>query len=123
MNNNIISRISLVIYALVLLVFASGHFFNAAKMSNAIPSFIPGAIFWVYLTGVALILAAISFIINKQVRLAGLLLGTLLLIFAFLVHLPGMIHATEDIMKWQSMGDMLRDLAMAASAFYIGSKN
>jgi len=92
-------------------------------MSNAIPSFIPGAIFWVYLTGMALILAAISFIINKQVRVAGLLLGTLLLIFAFLVHLPGMIHATEDIMKWQSMGDMLRDLAMAASAFYIGSKN
>ena len=92
-------------------------------MSNAIPAFIPGAIFWVYLTGVALILAAISFIINKQVRLAGLLLGTLLLIFALLVHLPGMIHATEDLIKWQSMGDLLRDLAMAAGAFYIGSKH
>lgn len=123
MNNATISRIALTVYALVLIVFGFGHFTNGSKMVGMVPAFLPGGVIWVYLAGAGLILAAVSFIINKQVRLAGYLLGVLLLIFVLTIHLPGMMNAKDEMMKMTEMTMMLKDLAMAAAAFYIGSKN
>jgi uncharacterized membrane protein len=123
MNNTLVSRIAILVYSLVLIVFGLGHFANASKMAGMVPSFLPGGVIWIYLSGAALLLAAIAFIINKQVRLAGYLLGVLLLIFVLTIHLPGMMNAKDEMMKMGSMGNLLKDLAIAAAAFYIGSKN
>lgn len=123
MNNNLISRIALGLYALVLLVFGFGHFFNGVQMSLAVPHYFPFPVFWVYLTGAGLVLAAISFIINKQVKIAAYLLGAMLLIFVLTIYVPGMATAKDDMARWQAFGNLLKDLAMAAGALYIGSKN
>ncbi len=123
MNNTLISKISLVVFALVLIAFGAGHFANASKMEGMVPAFLPGGVIWVYVSGTGLMLAAIAFISNKQVRLAGFLLGILLLIFVLTIHLPGMMNGKDDMTKMMSMTNLLKDLALAAAAFYIGSKN
>jgi uncharacterized membrane protein len=61
MNSPTLFRIGLVLYALVIGFFGVNHFLNGTGFQNTIPSFLPYHIFWVYLTGVALIAAAVSF--------------------------------------------------------------
>jgi len=47
----------------------------------------------------------------------------MLFLFVILLHLPGMMHATDPQMKAMSMTMLLKDLGLAAGAFYIGSHN
>ena len=83
-----------------------------------VPSYVPGGVFWVYFTGAALALAGIAFILNKKVKLAGYLLGVLLLIFVLTIHLPHLIAGDQ-----MAMSMILKDTGLAAAAFFIGSKN
>jgi putative oxidoreductase len=110
----IISKIGKVIYAILMGLFGIFHFGNADSMKGMVPNYFPAPIFWVYLTGVALILAAIAIIINKKGRLAAILLGVMLIIFALTIHLPG---AAEGNQVSSSM--FLKDLALAGAAFAI----
>jgi hypothetical protein len=93
------------------------HFTSGAAMSGMIPSWLPGGVFWVYLTGAALLAAAVSIVIQKKVALATLLLGIMLLTFVLVLHLPGVLGGGEGAQTSMSM--LLKDLAMAGAAFYI----
>ncbi|MCU0447702.1 MAG: DoxX family protein [Microscillaceae bacterium] len=101
-----------VLFALPMAVFGLFHFMNAGAMKGMVPNYIPGGVVWVYITGIALIAAAVSIIIEKMTKLSGLLLGIMLLIFAFTIHLPG---------GETSMPSLLKDLALAGAAFYISA--
>jgi uncharacterized membrane protein len=105
--------ISRILFALPIMVFGALHFMNAQAMSMLVPSFIPGGIIWVYLTGLALIAASVAIIANRYARLASLLLGILLLSFALTVHLPGVMN--PDTMA-ASMPNLLKDTALAGAA-------
>ena len=108
------------LYALPFAVFGLFHFMNASSMAGMVP--IPGGQFWVYFTGLALIAAAISFVVNIKVRLAGTLLGVMLLIFALSIHLPGVIGADNPQAMQMSMTSLLKDLALAGAAFFIAAE-
>ena len=99
------------LFAIPMAIFGLIHFMNGAQMSGMVPSFIPGGIFWVYLTGAALIAAAVSIIIQKKARLASLLLALLLVIFVLTIHLPGVIGGNMDLMPM-----LLKDTALAGGA-------
>jgi uncharacterized membrane protein len=101
-----------VLFALPLAVFGLFHFLNGGQMAGMVPSYFPGGVIWVYLTGAALIAAAVSIIMNKMNKLSGLLLGIMLVIFALTIHLPG---------GQASMPSLLKDLALAGAAFYFSS--
>lgn len=103
------------IYSVPLLLFGFGHLGNASSMTGMVPDYFPGKLFLVYLTGVALILAAIANVINKKARLAGILLGIMLLLFALLIHLPGISESQA------SFSNLLKDSAMAGGAFFIAA--
>jgi len=118
MNSNLVSRLSQIVFALVMLVFAFFHLSNANGMAGMVPAFIPGGVIWVYVSGVALAVAGLAFILNMKVRLAGYLLGALLLIIVLTIHLPDLIGGNE-----MSMSMLLKDTGLAAAAFFIGSKN
>ena len=81
-------------------------------MSGMVPSFLPAAIFWVYLTGLALILAAVSILIQKKARLACLLLAVMLIIFVLTIHLPGLGGENAQM----AMPMLLKDTALAGGA-------
>jgi len=105
------------LYALPFAVFGLFHFMNASNMAGMVP--LPGGVFWVYFTGVALIAAAVSFVIRKKVRLAGILLGIMLIIFVLSIHLPGTLGADNPQAMQMSMSSLLKDLALAGAAFFI----
>jgi len=109
------NTIARVLYALPLGIFGLLHFMNAQGMTMMVPSFIPGGVLWVYITGIALLAAAVAIIANRRFgRLASLLLGVMLLIFALTIHLPGVMN--PDTMM-SSMPNLLKDTALAGGAF------
>ena len=104
-----------IIFALILLAFAYGHFTNTDAMSGMIPEYMPGsASIWVYITGAGLALAAIAIITGIQKTLACYLLAAMFLIFVFTLHLQPAMDG--------NMSNLLKDTAMAMAAIMIGNK-
>ena len=99
--------VSRYLFAVPFIIFGIFHFMNAGGMAGMVPGWLPGGVFWVYLTGLALIVAPISLFIGKKDKLAMLLLALMLVIFALLVHLPG---------GQSSMPNLLKDLSLAGAA-------
>ena len=98
------------LYILPFAMFGLGHFGNAEAMSGMVP--IPGGAIWVYITGVAMVAAVVSFAIGKFDKLAAVLLAVLLLIFALGMHLPSMLGGNMQA----AMPNFLKDLALAGGA-------
>ena len=108
-----LSTIGRYLFALPFAVFGIFHFMNAGQMSGMVP--IPGGVFWVYLTGLAFLAFCVSLIIETKVRLAGILLGVMLLIFVLSIHLPAVMGGEMQ----PSMTNLLKDLIIAGGAWYI----
>ncbi len=109
------SKVSRFLFAIPIGIFGLFHFMNGPAMAGMVPSFIPGGVFWVYLTGAALLAASVSLIIRKKDKLAGLLLGGLLLIFVLTIHLPDVIAGDME----KAMPNLLKDTALAGAAFML----
>lgn len=105
-------KIGRIIFAIPFLIFGLFHFMNTSAMAAMVP--IPGGVFWVYLTGVAHLAAAIAILINRYARLACQLLGVMLFIFALSIHLPSVIGGNMD-----SMTNLLKDIALGGAAWAI----
>ena len=123
MNTNTIAKASQIVFALVMAIFGLFHFMGADGMAGYVPAYIPGGVIWVYITGLGLILAAVAMIIGKYTKLACYLLGAMLLIFVLTLHLPGYLHAADSAAKQAAMPGLLKDIALAAAAFFVGAKN
>lgn len=104
--------ISRYLFALPFAVFGLMHLMMADNMAGLVPSFIPGGVFWIYLVGIALILATVSIILKKKEKLATLLLGIMLLIFVLTIYLPAVMGGDQ-----MSMGNLLKDTSLAGAAF------
>ena len=99
------------LFSIPLILFGFFHITGADTMAGMVP--IPGGVFWVYVTGVAHLAAAAGLLMKKYDRLAGLLLGLMLVIFALTIHLPNAMN--PDTMQ-MGMINMLKDLMIAAGA-------
>jgi len=119
MNTQSIYRVGIVLYALVIGFFGINHFLNGTGFQNTIPSFLPYHIFWVYLTGVALIAAAISFLTGKQTKLAGLFLFAYLIIIVLTIHLPALIHSEGAPIISIALTNLVKDTGLAGAALMI----
>lgn len=114
-----ISKIGKYLYAIPMVIFGLFHFLNSSAMAGMVP--IPGGIFWIYLTGLSLILAGISIIFQKLDEWSSLLLAVMLLVFVLTIHLPGVLAGGE--MSQMYMTNLLKDLALAGGALiYLSSK-
>ncbi len=100
------------LFAGPMVMFGIGHMTNANDMTGFVPNFFPAPVIFVYLTGIALILAAIAIIIGKKARLATQLLGLMFLSFAFLIHLPNFGSDPSGFLK---------DLALAGGAWFMST--
>ena len=121
MNEQTLSRIAVIILAIVLIVFGIYHFMRPRDFVNFVPNFLPGGIIWVKVVGVTFILAGIAFILHKWVKLAGYLLAVLLICFVLLIHLPNYLHSGDIEFQRSSFMNLLKDSAIAAFALYIAS--
>jgi len=105
---NAILSLGKYLFAVPFAVFGVFHFMNAEAMSGM--AF--GQTILVYITGAALIAATISMLIGKMDKLASFLLGVMLLVFVFLVHLQGAMSGDQ-----MAMSGLLKDLMLAGGAF------
>jgi uncharacterized membrane protein YphA (DoxX/SURF4 family) len=100
------------LFAIPIAIFGVLHFLAGNAMVDTMP--IPGGIFWAWVTGVALIAAAVAIMIGMYGRLAAQLLGILLLTFALTVHLPALLGGDQ-----MAMSNVLKDLALAGGAWVL----
>ena len=123
MDNTTIFRIGTIFYALVIGFFGINHFMYGTGMQKMVPSFLPGGIVWVYITGICLLAAAVAFLINRQTRLAGLLLALFLLLIVVTVHLPAVLHAPDDGSRRFPLVNLIKDTGLAAAALLIAGRS
>ncbi len=84
------------------IVFGVEHFLHPAftpgiPMEAITPVWIPGRLFWAYLTGAALIACGACIVVNKKVRLAATCLGIVILLLGVFVYIPVIFANPFDI--------------------------
>ena len=86
--------------AVALAIFAAEHFLSARDLMGIVPPWLPGALFWTYFVGAALVAAAISFIAWRYVRWSSLLLALLFLIIVATIDLPNLPKNIHERLFW-----------------------
>lgn len=114
-----IGIIGRILYGLVFLVFGINHFTRTESLAQYVLGGWPLATVLVYITGIAMILAGISIVIKVQHVLASALLGILLFIFVFAIHIPGIINAADQQAMQQSITSLLKDTALGGAAWFM----
>lgn len=105
---NAVLNIGKYLYIIPFAAFGLFHFMNTEMLA----SFAPGGAPMVYVTGVALLAATISMLIGKFDKLAATLLGVMLLLFVFILHLPGAMDGDQN-----STTQLLKDTMLSGAAF------
>jgi uncharacterized membrane protein len=103
-----------IVFGIPWIVFGVQHFMYADFVSGLVPAYMPVRIFWVYLTGVAMIVAGVSFIIRRQVELAAFLLGCMLLLFILMLHTLLLSGEPQVGIHWTRV---MQDTAIMGAAF------
>ena len=117
--NNALLAIGRIIYALAIAFIGLGHFTATKDMSAMVPASLSGmAVPLTYITGACVLLAALSFIINKWTMWAGLLMALFLLLNILLIHVPGLSSPDMVVMK-ASMGNAVKDAGLMGAALMI----
>lgn len=107
---NAILGIGRYLYAIPFAIFGVFHFMNTSVLSGMAP----GGDITVYITGLALIAAAVSMLIGKYDKLAAFLLGVMLILFALIIHLSSAMEGDAS--------QFLKDLSLAGAAWmYAGN--
>jgi uncharacterized membrane protein len=97
------------LYAIPMLAFGAVHFMTTESMAGFVP--FPPETVWVYVTGVALIAAAVSMFIGKYDKLATVLLAVMLILFVILLWIPGASGGDQNATTM-----LLKDTALAGGA-------
>jgi len=121
MNTIPISRVAIILFAIVIGVFGIYHFVDPENLAIQVPSFLSNARLWVYLVGALLILASVSLILNVQVKLVSYVLAVLMVSFAIFIHFRGYLDLASKEMQAVSFMNMLKDLGLACCVLYIGA--
>ena len=109
-----------ILFSLPFMTFGFFHIMGAQDMAGYVPAWIPGSgVFWILLTGVALIAAGVSIAANRLVWLSAPLLALMVTIFVLTIHVPGII---EESTRQMSMISALKDLGLVGGALFIASK-
>jgi uncharacterized membrane protein len=102
-----------------MIIFGIYHFKNPKALMEYVPSNIPNPILGVKIVGAVFILAAVSFIFNKYVKITAYLLALMLFIFAFFIHVEIYMNAGSEEVKVNALINILKDTALAAFALHI----
>jgi putative oxidoreductase len=118
---HILSRISIYLLSLVMIVFGVFHFIKPHDLLVYVPPSLPGGIMWAYFTGSAFILVGLAFITNNMVKAAGYLLAGLLILFVLIIHIPNYLNAGDPEMRTMALINILKDTAIAGFAMHIAA--
>ncbi len=80
-----------ILFALTIISFAGDHYLYAKEAADYVPSWIPFHLFWIYFTGAALFASGLAIILKIKSRLAATLLGSMILTWFIILHIPRII--------------------------------
>jgi uncharacterized membrane protein YphA (DoxX/SURF4 family) len=109
-------KFSQILMAILLVIFGVQQFLNLNFLTAKVPMFLPFRLFWIYLTGTAIMAAGICVIINKKVASAIFLLGIFLLIINLLNHGFTLINDWKTPLNWTAA---MLDLAIVCGIFFL----
>jgi uncharacterized membrane protein len=113
-NLAVIGRI---LFALPFLVMGLNHFFMTDLLVGMMSSFIPGGGFTILLTGLILIAASVSIMLNKFLKIACYSIAGLLFLFITTIHIPGLFTA-----NWQlSLIELVKDMGLLGGSILIAA--
>jgi len=92
------------------------HFMYVPFVASLIPSWIPGAVFWTYFAGVALVAGGLGLILPFVPRLSALLSGLMIFSWVFLIHVPLVLRDVHDA---SNMAAVFEALAFSGVAFLL----
>lgn len=84
-------------FAVPLAMFGAEHFALGSSMIGLVPPYMPFRLAWIYIVGVALIVASLSIAAKIHVRWSGLLFAIMMFLFVALIHLPGAVKSGDRI--------------------------
>lgn len=90
------ARLGIILFALTIISFSFDHFLYAKQAAGYVPSWVPGPIVWLYITGAALFCSGIAILLNVRRRLAATLLGTMIFIWVLVLHIPYALAARNE---------------------------
>ena len=95
------------------------HFIYLQFVKTLVSSYLPVQIFWAGLTGAAMILAGISFLIRRNTNLAAVLLSIMMACFILMIHIPKLLSTPHDINNWIRA---VQDIAILGVALMLTAK-
>lgn len=108
------------LFAAALTGFGVHHFMYAKFIASLIPGWIPGPLFWAYLTGTAFCAAAVSSLTGKELRVAGYGLFAMFASWVLVLHLPRIMTGPAKEAEWSSG---LVALAMAGAGLLLSQSS
>lgn len=97
------------------------HFLFAPFVATLVPAWIPGALFWTYFAGVALIAGGVGLVIPLTARLAAALTGSVVFCWFLMLHIPRAV-AMHNQNEWTAVIEALT-IAGIAWALSVGPRD
>jgi uncharacterized membrane protein len=98
-----LAKIGRCVFAFALIVFGIQHFMYAEFIATLITSWIPGKLFWTYLTGVGMIAVALAIITGIYARFACLTLAAMFFLWVLVLHAPLVATHLNNGNQWSSL--------------------
>jgi putative oxidoreductase len=106
-----------ILFALPFVIFGINHFIMKDYYLGMLTSFVPLGAYTIILTGILMIVAGISIITKKYVKLSTILLAIMLLIFILTIHIPHLLDKNID--HTITLIAMLKDISLMGGSLMI----
>ncbi|HWB28697.1 MAG TPA: hypothetical protein VG738_24660 [Chitinophagaceae bacterium] len=106
-------------FGIMMVIFGYDHFIYQQFVSTLVPAWIPGAMFWTYFAGVALMAGGVGIICN--IKLAGTLSGAMIFLWFIFLHIPRAVADPygDNSNEWTSVFEAL---AFSGMAYLTGTR-
>jgi uncharacterized membrane protein YphA (DoxX/SURF4 family) len=112
--NNKLILLGRLLFGISMIVFGIQHFMYASFLATLVMAWLPAHLFWIYLTGTAMVAAGLAITAAIQARLAGILLGVMFLLWVLLLHGPRVFPAIHN---QDELTSLFVALAFSGSSF------
>jgi uncharacterized membrane protein YphA (DoxX/SURF4 family) len=108
------------LFAISSVVFGITHFLILRFIASLVPAWIPGGLFWAYLTGTAFIVAGVSIATGVLARWGAFWLGIMFLLWFLVLHAPRVVNHPRNPDEWSSM---LIALGMCGGSWIVAGRS
>jgi len=107
-----------VFFSVTMIIFGIDHFLYVEFVAALVPDWIPWHLFWTYFAAIALIGSGVTIILKIKLKLVGILLSTMILLWFILLHIPRAI-ADPFMNKGNEVTSAFQALGFSGIAFLI----